>query len=328
MIGYIIKRIAYLVVTLFAISIISFIVIQLPPGDYLSTYVRNRQAQGDQVDPAEIEALKQIYGLDQPAYMQYLKWITRLVFHGRLGISFRETRSARDVIGERIGYTVMISLFTTVFVYAAAIPLGIYSAMHQYSFLDYLVTFLGIGGATVPNFLLALVFMYLGMKYFGTNVGGLYSPKYELAPWSWGKVLDLLSNLWLPVVVIGLGGTARITRVMRATVLDELGKDYVTTARAKGVPERQLVLKYPVRVAISPVLAGIGGVLPALISGSTIVSIVLNLPTTGPMLNSALLMQDMYLAASFIMILSALAVVGTLISDLLLAWADPRIRLQ
>jgi peptide/nickel transport system permease protein len=317
-----------MVVTLVIISVIAFTVIQLPPGDYLTTYVRNRDALGEDVDPAEIEALKRLYGLDQPAYVQYIKWFTRLVFQGRLGISFRETRSAREVIAERIGYTIMISLCTTAFVYAVAIPLGIYSAMHQYSVLDYLVTFLGIGGATVPNFLLALIFMYMGMKYFGTNVGGLYSPKYELAPWSWGKALDLLSNLWLPVLVIGLGGTARITRVMRATVLDELGKDYVTTARSKGVSERQLVLKYPVRVAISPVLAGIGGVLPGLISGSTIVSIVLNLPTTGPMLNSALLAQDMYLAASFIMVLSALAVVGTLVSDLLLAWADPRIRLQ
>ncbi len=328
MLGYTFRRAFYMLITLILISMISFVVIQLPPGDYMTVYMRNLSAQGEQVTEAELAALEKRFGLDQPMYVQYWKWITGIVFHGDFGVSLTEQRSVRELLLERLGFTVMISFSTTLFVYVVAISLGIYSALHQYSIMDYFATFIGFVGMTVPGFLLALILMYIGMKYFGTQVGGLFSPKYELAPWSWGKFVDMLSNLWLPITVIGIGGTGRITRVMRATVLDELGKPYVMTARAKGLPERRLVLKYPVRIALSPILAGIGGVLPGLVGGGALVGIVLNLPTLGPLLNRALLSQDMYLAGSFIMIYGARTVVGLFISDLLLAWADPRIRLD
>ncbi len=322
---YILRRVLQLIPTLIFISIVSFTIIQLPPGDYLTTYVANLAAAGEQLSEAEIMALEAHYGLNQSPYVQYIKWITNFV-QGDMGQSFYWDRPVSKLIGERLALTMVMSFLTLLFVYAIAIPIGIYSAVRQYSPTDYAVTFLGFIGLATPNFLLALVIMYIGIKYFGASAGGLFSEEYLDAPWSVGRVWDMLKHMWLPVVIVGTAGTAGAIRVMRATTLDELGRPYVETARSKGLREGQLTMKYPVRVALNPILSTIGWQLPQIVSGTVLVALVLNLPTTGPLLWRALMSQDMYLAASFIMILSTLTLVGTLLSDILLAWIDPRIR--
>jgi peptide/nickel transport system permease protein len=311
--------------TLIAISIISFAIIQLPPGDFLTTYVEQLSASGEGIDQAELEALKQRFGLDQPVYMQYLQWAWNFI-RGDFGHSFEWNKPVRDLIGERIGLTIVLSTVTLIFTWVVAVPIGIYSAVRQYSWMDYFLTFFGFIGLATPNFLFALILLWFSYAYLGMSIGGLFSPQFVEAPWSLAKLLDLLKHLWIPVLIVGTGHTAKFIRIIRGNLLDELKKPYVTTARAKGLSETKLILKYPVRVAINPLVSTIGWTLPELVSGIAITAVVLNLPTSGPLLLSALMSQDMHLAGSFIMLLSILTVVGTLISDILLAWVDPRIR--
>ncbi len=327
MLSFILRRIVYMIICLGAVSIVSFIIIQLPPGNYLTYYVVQLESRGIFPDEGEIAVLEKQFGLDQPIYVQYFKWIGG-VLQGDFGRSFAMNRPVSELIGERLALTVMISLFTLVFTYATAIPIGIYSATHQYSPGDYAFTAIGFTGLATPNFLFALILMVLFLKYFGLSVGGLFSPEYLRASWSIGKFVDMLKHLPIPIVVIGTAGTAGLVRVMRGCLLDELRKQYVITARAKGVAERSLLFKYPVRVAVNPIISTIGWTLPAIVSGATITSIVLSLPTTGPLLFQALMAEDMHLAGTFIMLLSALTVIGTLISDILLVWLDPRIRYE
>ncbi|MDA8405956.1 MAG: ABC transporter permease [Deltaproteobacteria bacterium] len=325
MLAYLIRRIMIMIPTLMAISIISFTIIQLPPGDFLTTYVAQLTASGETVDQAELESLRTRFGLDQPMYIQYLKWAWNFI-HGDFGHSFEWNKPVSELIGERLGLTVVISVSTLLFTWAVSIPIGIYSAVRQYSWLDYILTVLGFIGLATPNFLLALVLLWVSYAYFGLSIGGLFSPHFADAPWSLAKVVDLLEHVWIPVIIVGLAHTAKFIRIIRGNLLDELRKPYVVTARAKGLSETRLILKYPVRVAINPLVSTIGWTLPELISGIAITAVVLNLPTTGPLLLSALMSQDMQLAGTFIMFLSCLTVVGTLISDILLAWVDPRIR--
>jgi len=317
-----------MIVLLFAVSVVVFIIIQLPPGDYLTSYITTLELKGTEVSEAQIAILKEQYGLDLPLYQQYVKWIWR-IFHGDFGRSFQYGwRPVSELLAERLPLTVMISLFTLIFTYAVAIPIGIYSATHQYSLGDYTFTVIGLGGLATPNFLLALMLMFIFYRYFGLSIGGLFSPRYLMEPWSLDKFLDMLKHLPIPIIVIGTAGTAGLIRVMRNCLLDELRRQYVITARAKGVSERTLLFKYPVRVAINPIISTIGWTLPAIVSGETITAIVLNLPTTGPLLFRALRIQDMYLAGSTVMFLTFLTVIGTLISDILLVWVDPRIRYE
>lgn len=325
MIGYIVRRILYMIPTLLAISVISFAIIELPPGDYLSAYLANLASSGTQATQDQIASLRQLYGLDQPVYIRYLKWMWRLV-QGDLGMSFEWNRPVADLIWGRLLLTFAISLCTIIFIWLVAFPIGVYSAVKKYSILDYFFTALSFIGLGLPNFMIALVLLWLAFTYWGVALTGLFSPEYADAPWSMGKLIDLLKHIWVPVVILGVGGTAGLIRTMRANLLDELSKPYVVSARANGLSEWQLLFKYPVRIAINPFISTIGWYLPQLISGSVIVAVVLSLPTTGPLLLNALLNQDMYLAGSFIMLLSVLTVLGTLISDILLAWVDPRIR--
>lgn len=322
---YIIRRIFLMVPTIFVISVISFVIIQLPPGDFLTSYVASLESSGQIVDQAAIDALRAQYGLGDPVYVQYGKWITG-VFQGDFGQSFQWNRPVSELIGERLTLTIVLSLSSLLLIWAISFPIGVYSAVRQYSPGDYVFTFLSFVGLGIPNFLLALVLMWLAFTRFGTTVGGLFSNQYADAPWSWGKVVNLLEHLWIPTIVLGLGGVAGLIRIMRANLLDELHKPYVVTARAKGASERRLIVKYPVRVALNPFVSTIGWTLPGLVSGSIIVSVVLNLPTTGPLLLTALQSQDMYLAGAIVLLLSILTVIGTLVSDILLAWLDPRIR--
>lgn len=316
-----------MIIILFGVSIVAFIIIQLPPGNFLSSHIAQLRAQGWEVSEADIDALTKRYDLDLPIYLQYFKWMWKL-FHGNLGRSFQYNKPVSELIGERLALTIIMSLFTLIFVYAVAIPIGIFSATHQYSTGDYIFTTMGFTGLAIPNFLFALVLMFLFLKYFGLSVGGLFSPEYQLVGWSMGKFIDMLKHLPIPIIVIGTAGTAGLIRVMRGCLLDELQKQYVITARAKGLTERILLFKYPVRVAINPIISTIGWILPSIVSGATITAIVLDLPTTGPLLYGALMSQDMYLAGSFIMFLTFLTVIGTFISDILLVWIDPRIRYE
>jgi peptide/nickel transport system permease protein len=309
-------------------TIVSFAIIVLPPGDYLSSYVANLQAQGEQVSEDQIAALERAYGLGQPIHVQYWKWVSNIVTDGNLGRSFAWREPVSELILDRLPATLLVSLGSTLLVYALAIPIGVFSAVKQYSIGDYIATFIGFIGIAVPNFLLALIAMLYFYKTFGVSIGGLYSQDMQTAPWSWEKFLDLLIHLPVPLIVIGVAGTASIIRVMRATLLDELNKPYVETARAKGVSEWRLVLKYPVRVALNPIASTIGWLLPAMFSGATITAIVLNLPTVGPLLLESLLTEDMFLAAGILLILTALTIIGTFISDLVLMWLDPRIRMM
>jgi peptide/nickel transport system permease protein len=312
--------------TLFLISVLAFVIIQLPPGSFADTYATALAREGGVVDSALLESLERRYGLNEPLYVQYYIWMSGIVLRGDFGRSFEWNRPVSTLIWDRLALTFVLSLSTLLFVWVIAFPIGIYSAVRQYSPGDYIFTFLAFIGLAIPNFLLALVLMYISFAYLGQSVGGLFSPEYANAPWSWSKVVDLLSHLWIPMIVLGTAGTAGLVRIMRANLLDELKKPYVVTARAKGMSEIRLLLKYPVRVALNPFVSTIGWVLPQLVSGAAIVAIVLNLPTTGPMLYRALISQDMYLAGSFILMLSLLTVIGTLISDILLALLDPRIR--
>ena len=327
MFSYIIRRFIYMIITLVLISIVAFIIIQLPPGDYLTSVIISLRAGGQEVGEAEIISLKKRYGLDLPVYQQYFKWMWDML-HGDFGRSFQWNRPVADLISERLPLTVILSLFSLTFVYLASIPIGIYSATHQYSMSDYTSTVVGFVGLATPNFLLALILMFIFYKYFGFNVGGLFSSEYVLEAWSIGKIIDMLKHLPIPIIVIGTAGTAGLIRVMRGCLLDELQKQYVITARAKGVSERGLLFKYPVRVAINPIISTIGWTLPTIVSGETITAIVLSLPTVGPLLFSALISQDMYLAGSTVMFLSSLTIIGTFISDMLLHWIDPRIRYE
>lgn len=325
---YVTRRVLYMIPTLFAISLVAFLIIQLPPGNFLTSYIAQLSAQGQGVDGAQIRALEERYGLNDPVVVQYWRWISGIVFHGDFGQSFEHRREVSDLIWDRIGLTLALAVTTLILSWLIAFPIGVYSAVRQYSAGDYVVTFIGFVGLATPNFMLALLFAWVSFRYFGQSVGGIVSQEYTDAAWNLGKVMDVVSNLWIPVLIIGTAGTAALIRVLRANLLDELRKPYVTTARAKGLPEWRLILKYPVRMSLSPFISTIGWILPTLVGGEVMVSIVLSLETTGPLLVNALQSQDMYLAGSFILVLGSLTVVGTLLSDLLLAWWDPRIRHQ
>lgn len=327
MVQVVIKRLLLLPVLLFVFSVVAFILIQAPPGDFLTSYVAELAAGGSSIDQAQIEALRQTYGLDQPMHVQYWRWISN-VARGDLGISLEWRRPNAELIGERLILTLALSISSLLFTWAVAIPIGILSATRQYSFLDYFFTVFNYFGLAIPNFLLALVLMWGAFQYFGVSVTGLFSSEYVSAPWSIGRVIDLLKHLWLPMIILGAAGTAQIARIVRANLLDELRKPYAEMARAKGLPEWKLVLKYPTRIAISPVISSLGWYLPQLFSGGLVVAVVMNLPTMGPLLLRALVGQDMYLAGTIILIYCALTVIGTLISDLLLAALDPRIRME
>lgn len=327
MLSYTARRILIMIPTLIAISVIVFVIIQLPPGDYLETYINELKSQGEQVDPARIEYLKEIYGLDKPIHEQYLVWVWGLL-QGDLGYSFEFELPVSEVVGDRLWLSMVLSTSTIIFTWIMAFPIGIYSAVRQYSAGDYALTFLGFLGLATPNFLLALVLMYLANVYFGVSIGGLMDERFIDQPWSLAKVGSVLEHLIVPVIVIGTAGTASLIRTLRANLLDELQKQYVVTGRAKGLSPGKLLLKYPLRIALNPFVADIGNILPRIISGAVLVSVVMNLPTTGPMLLRALQSQDMYLAGSFLMFLSLLVVIGTFLSDLGLAALDPRIRLE
>ena len=325
--SYVVSRILGMIPTLAIISLIVFVVIQLPPGDIVDATLNRMQSQGLEVSDEQMQNLRAQYNLDEPMPIQYLRWAGGFLT-GDMGYSYLVARPVNELVWERLGYTLVITISALLFTWIVALPIGIYTAVRQYSAADYVLTSVALVGLATPPFLLALILMYAGYEWFGISIGGLFSPEYEDAPWSLARVRDLLSHLWVPMVVVGLGGAAVTMRILRANLLDELNKPYVVTARAKGVGPIKLVLKYPVRIAINPFISTIGLLLPALISGEAIVAMVLNLPTTGPALLQALMNQDMYLAGSFLMLLAVLTVVGMLISDLLLAWADPRIRYE
>ena len=327
MLSYTVRRILIMIPTLIAISVIVFVIIQLPPGDYLETYINELKAQGEQVNPERIQFLKEAYGLDKPVYEQYLVWIFGLL-QGDLGYSFEFELPVSEVVGDRLWLSMLLSVSTIIFTWLVAFPIGIYSAVRQYSLTDYTLTFIGFLGLATPNFLLALVMMYLFNVQFGISIGGLMDEQFIDQPWSMAKATSVIEHLIVPVIVIGTAGTASLIRTLRANLLDELQKQYVVTGRAKGLSPLKLLFKYPLRIALNPFVADIGNILPRIISGAVLVSVVMNLPTTGPMLLRALQSQDMYLAGSFLMFLSVLVVIGTFLSDLALAALDPRIRLE
>lgn len=326
MFGYLVRRLFIMVPTLLLISVLVFVIIQAPPGDYLTTYINELQSQGESVDQAKIDFLRHQYGLDRSIVEQYLVWIGNLV-QGDLGYSFEYNLPVNEVVGDRLWLTMIVSAATILFVWVVSFPIGIYSAVRQYSVGDYVLTFVGFLGLATPSFLLALVLLYFANVAFGTSIGGLMDPNYIDQPWTWGKLQSVLAHLWVPVIVIGTSGTAGMIRRLRANLLDELQKQYVITGRAKGLPPGRLLWKYPLRIALNPFISDIGGLLPEVVSGAVIVSVVLSLPTTGPMLLDALRSQDMYLAGSFLMFLALLTVVGMFLSDVALAALDPRIRL-
>jgi peptide/nickel transport system permease protein len=327
MLAYILRRVLLMFPTLLIVSIISFVVIQLPPGDYLSSYVATLREQGDLIDEAALRALEERYGLGQPIYVQYFKWMSGILLRGDWGQSLEWQRPVKELIWERMALTVVLSSVSLLVSWFVAIPVGVYSATHQYSILDYVMSVFSFIGAGTPGFMLALVIMWLALSQLGMPVGGLFSEEYINAPWSLAKVIDMLKHLWIPVFIIAINGTAGSIRITRANLLDELNKPYVETARAKGLKESKMIWKYPVRVAMNPFFSTVGWQLAGLISGQTLLAVVLSLQTTGPLLLRALTSQDMYLAGSFVLLLSTLTVLGTLFSDVLLAWVDPRIRL-
>lgn len=327
MISYIIKRTLYMIPTLVLTSILVFALIELPPGDYLESYVAELLAAGETIDPQKIEQLREEYGFDQPTWQRYFTWASGMVV-GDFGYSFEYELPVREVIGDRLLFTMILTFFTVIFTWLIAFPIGIYSATHQYSWSDYGLTFLGLLGLATPNFLLALLLMYFANQWFGVSIGGLVDPELIDQPLSWEKFRSVLSHIWVPVIVIGTSGTAGMIRRVRANLLDELRRPYVTTARAKGMTEFRGMMKYPFRMSLNFFIADIGGILPTIISGAEIVAIVMSLQTTGPLLIAALQSQDMYLAGSFLMLLAFLTVIGVLISDILLAILDPRIRLS
>lgn len=328
MLQFIIKRTLYMLPTLVAISIVSFAVINLPPGDFVDRMVAQRRTAGENISLQEERDLRQFYGLNKAVPAQYLTWIWNILSRRDFGRSFRWDLPVSSLIWERLALTMVLSAASTIFVWMVAIPIGLYSAVYQYSFNDYFFTTIGFIGLATPNFLIALVLMYISFKYLGQSVGGLFSPAYVNAPWSLAKVWDLLNHLWIPVTVLGAAGTASLIRTLRANLLDELRRPYVTTARTKGLPEAWLIVKYHLRHALNPFVSSLNDIFVDLVSGSTIVSVVLSLQTTGPLMLDALRVEDMFLAGSFIMLLSVLTVIGTLFSDILLAWLDPRIRFR
>jgi peptide/nickel transport system permease protein len=323
--GYFIRRTLYAIPAMLVISFVSFLLIQLPPGTFADT-VAAEMMESSSVNEDAIRAIEERYGLNQPLLVQYWKWISGIILRGDFGQSFIWNRPVASLIWDRLGYTLILTGCAFLFVILVSVPIGIYSAVRQHSVGDYIATTLGFLGLAIPGFLLALILMYLGFRYFGHSIGGFFSPEFTRAPWSWAKFGDLMSHVWMPMIVVGMEGTTSLIRIIRANLLDELLKPYVVTARAKGLSELRLLFKYPVRLSLIPFVATLGWMLPMLISGATIVSVVMSLPTTGPLLLRALMGQDMYLAASFIMLLSVLTVIGTLISDVLLAIVDPRIR--
>ena len=327
MLSYIVRRLGMALITIWAISLISFIIIQLPPGDYITAYIAQLETQGTAVLEEEAESLRIQYGLDKPFIVQYYRWL-RMASRGNFGVAMEYNLPVLDVIGDRLALTALLTFVTIIFTWVLAIPIGIYSAVRQYSVGDYSFTFIGFIGLAVPNFLLALVVLYIGFAWFGASVGGLFSPEYEHAPYNFAKIWDLLNHLWLPSIILAVAGTAQLIRILRANLLDELRKPYVVTARAKGLSEWKLILKYPLRVALNPLVSTIGYLLPLIISGSIIVSVVMSLPTVGPLLLKALIAQDMFLAGTIIFLIGVMTVLGTFLSDLLLAWVDPRIRLE
>jgi peptide/nickel transport system permease protein len=327
MLGYLVRRILIMIPTLIAISIVIFTIIHLPPGDYFTTYIAELQSQGEHANMAKIAFLKAEYGFDLPLWRQYLLWAFGLL-HGDMGYSFAYDLPVTKVVGDRLLLTFLVSVVTIIFTYVVAFPIGVYSATHQYSAGDYILTFLGFLGLATPSFLFALLLVYFAHVYFGISVGGLMDPHYIDKPWSWGKFLSVAAHMWVPVVVIGTAGTAAMIRRLRANLLDELQKQYFVTARAKGLHPLKALFKYPLRMALNPFISDIGSLLPQVISGAAIVSVVMSLPTTGPMLLDALRSQDMYLAGSFLMFMAFLTVIGVFLSDLALAALDPRIRLQ
>ncbi|HET6485467.1 MAG TPA: ABC transporter permease [Spirochaetia bacterium] len=326
MLGYIGRRLLQIIPLLVLLSILIFAIIQLPPGDFVTKQVQTLKMQGTEVAQSQIDNLRNLYNLDKPMYLQYWFWIKNIVTKGDFGYSMAWNKPVTELIRERFATTFVVSILTLLLTWVVAIPIGIYSATHQYSPLDYLFTFIGFLGIAVPGFLIALVLLYLVFSKTGVAITGLFSQQYIDAPLSWGKIVDGAKHIWVPVLIIGLSGTGSLIRVTRNMLLDELSKQYVITARSKGVPEGRLLWKYPVRIAINPLISTIGWLLPAIISGEALVSIVLNMPSIGPLMLLAMLNQDMYLAGSFILVTSILTVFGTLISDILLAWFDPRIR--
>ena len=326
MVGFILYRVAWAFLTLVLISIATFVIIQLPPGDYVTSYIAVLEEVGETIDEVTAAQIRADFGLDRSIAVQYLDWIGGIVLRGDFGQSFDWNQPVSNLIWGRLGLTLLISSLSLVLTWIIAIPIGVYSATRQYSVLDYVFTVLGFLGRGIPDFLLAIILLWMGFLYFGIHVGGLFSPGFESAPWSFAKFVDLLTHIWVPIVVLATGGAAGLLRVMRANMLEELNKPYVETAYAQGLSERKVVWGYPVRVAINPFISTVGWALPALISGDVITAVVLNLPTTGPLLLRALQNQDMFLAGSFILILSVFTVIGTFLSDVLLALVDPRIR--
>ncbi len=327
MLGYIIRRLMRAIPQLLLISVLAFIIIQLPPGDIVETQIRNLEASGASVDQHQAEVLKRQYGLDKPAYLRYFLWIGKIITRFDFGYSYAWQKPVSEVILGRMGYTFAIALFSSIVTWALAIPIGIFVAIRQYSIWDYIVTFLTFVGMAVPPFFLAMVLMYVTLTRYGVRtVGGLFSPEFMVASWSWAKFLDLLKHLWLPIVLLGIGGTAGTIRTMRAMMLDELRKPYVMVARAKGLAEFHVIMRYPVRLAINPIISGLMWLLPWLFSGGMLIEIVLNLPTAGPAMYASLRAEDMYLAGAYILIIGALTIISAIFSDILLAVSDPRIR--
>ncbi len=327
MISYIIRRIGYMLVTLAIIAVLGYIIVELPPGSYLEYEIARMRQQGGNVSQDQIQALEVRYGLNDPAYVRFFKWITGFV-QGDFGESFQYRQEVKDLIGQRLAFTIGISIFSLLLAWGIAVPIGVYSATHRYTIPDYIITVLQFLGLSVPSFLIALVLMVLAQRWFGQQVGGLFSDIYQNAPWSWAKFVDLLKHLWIPVIVIAFGSTAGLSRIMRANLLDVLNMQYVQTARSKGLTENTVIWKHAVRNAMHPLIMILGGSLPGIISGETVVAIVMNLPTVGPMYFNAQMNQDLYLAATFLMFLSILGVIGNLLADIALAWVDPRIRYE
>jgi peptide/nickel transport system permease protein len=327
MLTYIARRIVLAIFTVWAVSVLAFVIIQLPPGDYITSYIAQMAATGSIVSEQEAENLRIQYGLDQPIYVQYYKWMV-MITQGNFGMSMEWRRPVAEVIGDRLWLTMIVSFAALLLTWVLALPIGIYSAVRQYSLGDYIFTFIGFIGLAVPNFLLALVILYFGFVFFDANIGGLFSVEYQDAPWSVAKIWDMAKHLPIPALILGLAGTAQQIRIMRANLLDELRKPYVVTARAKGLSEARVIVKYPVRVALNPFASTIGYLFPYIVSGSIIVSLVLSLPTVGPLLLKALIAQDMFLAGTIVLLLGVMTVIGTLISDFILVWIDPRIRLE
>jgi peptide/nickel transport system permease protein len=326
MLQYIVRRVLTFIPMFFLLSLISFAVIQLPPGSFVDTLVANMKSRGLSIEEAEIQRLNEQYQLDQPFFTQYTRWISNFLLKGDLGTAFAENRPVTEILSERVPLTMAISLFSIALIWLIAIPIGVYSATHQYSWGDYVITFIGLIGLSLPSFLFAIVLLWVIYSTTGFALTGLFSVQYIDAPWSVDKFIDLLKHIWMPIGILAITGTAGLIRVMRANLLDELGKQYVVTARSKGLEERRVLWKYPIRVALNPIVSTIGWLLPTIVGGESLVAIILNLRTVGPALLTAVRTQDMYLAGGIVMILSTLTLIGSLISDLLLAWLDPRIR--